>query len=82
MRAGGLDTIYLLSDGFPTVGKISSEEMLKTEVRRWNRAKGIAVHTIAFVAGSLPGEKEDKERAKQFMRELAAENGGDCKVVE
>jgi len=77
-----VDTIYLLSDGFPTAGKVTSEELIKTEVRRWNRAKGISLHTIAFVAGTLKGENEDKERAKAFMRELAAENGGTCKVVE
>lgn len=77
-----VDTIWLLSDGFPTVGSITSEELIKTEVRKLNRTKNIAIHTIAFVAGELKGETEDKARAKQFMQELAAQNYGGCKVVE
>jgi hypothetical protein len=77
-----VDTIWLLSDGFPTKGAVTSEALIQSDVRKWNRGKGIAIHTIAFVAGTLKGENEDKERAKTFMRELAAENGGSCKVVE
>jgi hypothetical protein len=77
-----VDTIYFLSDGFPTVGPVTSEELIKTEVRKWNRSKQITIHTIAFVAGELKGENEDKARAKSFMTELAAENGGTAKIIE
>jgi HEAT repeat protein len=57
------DTIYLLSDGDPTNGRIIDPDDILREVRRMNRMRQIVIHTISF--GS-----------SRFMKALADQNGG------
>jgi HEAT repeat protein len=57
------DTIYLLSDGEPTNGRIIDTEDILREVRKMNRLRQIVIHTISF--GPSP-----------FLKTLAAQNGG------
>lgn len=57
------DTIYLLSDGAPTNGRIIDEEDILKEVRKMNRLRQIVIHTISF-------------GASDFMKSLAKQNGG------
>jgi HEAT repeat protein len=58
-----VDTIYLLSDGEPNMGKFTDAGDILREVRRMNRARQIVIHTISL------GPSE-------FMRKLAEENWG------
>lgn len=60
----GIDTIYLLSDGSPSAGKITDPNALATEVARWNQTRRIRIHTISI------GSKS------RFMERLAKESGG------
>lgn len=60
-----LDTVYFLSDGRPSVGKIIDTLEILKEVRRYNEAFKIVFHTIAI------GEFQ-----KEFLRDLAEQNGG------
>jgi HEAT repeat protein len=57
------DTIYLLSDGDPTAGRIIDKEDILREIRKMNRLRQIVIHTISF--GESP-----------FLKELATQNGG------
>jgi HEAT repeat protein len=57
------DTIYLLSDGEPTAGRIVATEDILRELRKMNRLRQITIHSISF--GPSP-----------FMKALAGENGG------
>jgi len=73
----GCDTIYLISDGWPTHtgdprkdGELLEEKILKF-FRKANFLKKIKVHTIGF-----------KGAHKSFMRKLAKENGGKFTFVE
>lgn len=78
------DTVYFLSDGYPTVGKVDFNVIL-AEVRKWNAARNLRIHTIAFIAGNgkpLGIVEGDKALPKEFMRRLAQENGGHYKLVE
>jgi Mg-chelatase subunit ChlD len=60
-----LDTVYFLSDGRPSVGKlIETNEILK-EVRRHNEVYRMVIHTIAI-----------GDFTKEFLKQLAEENGG------
>ena len=43
---------------------------------------GIAQVRQMAALGRTEREQKNKERAKAFMRELAAENAGTCKIVE
>ena len=60
-----LDTVYFLSDGRPSIGKIIDTLEILKEVRRYNEAFKIVFHTIAI------GEFQ-----KEFLRDLAEQNGG------
>ncbi len=60
----GVDTIYLLSDGRPSVGKIIQPRALGDAVRRWNHERRIVIHTISFGHDS------------ELLKQLAKESGG------
>ncbi len=60
-----VDTIYFLSDGAPTVGKVIDKEEIRMEVKRVNKVRKIVIHAIAI------GDFQ-----KDFMKALAKENGG------
>jgi HEAT repeat protein len=60
-----LDTVYFLSDGRPSVGKLIEANEIRKEVRRYNEIFRIVLHTIAI------GDFQ-----KEFLKQLAEENGG------
>jgi len=59
-----VDTIYLLSDGYPSAGRIRDPEGLADAVQRWNRSRRIRIHAIAVGAES------------PLCQRLAADSGG------
>ncbi|MCA3009726.1 MAG: HEAT repeat domain-containing protein [Phycisphaerales bacterium] len=60
-----LDTVYFLSDGRPSVGKIIEPLEILKEVRKHNEAFRMVIHTIAI-----------GDFTKDFLKRLAEENGG------
>jgi hypothetical protein len=60
-----LDTVYFLSDGRPSVGKIVETNEILKEVRRHNEIFRMVIHAIAI------GEFQ-----KEFLAQLAEQNGG------
>lgn len=60
-----VDTIYFLSDGSPTVGKVIDKDEIRAEVKRANKVRKIVLHTIAI-----------GDFRKDFMKALAKENNG------
>jgi hypothetical protein len=65
-----VDTIYLLSDGEPTVGRLVDRDGILDEVARWNRQRQIVVHCIGLGIDS------------RLLRELAAASGGEYRHVQ
>jgi hypothetical protein len=63
--ANKIDTVYFLSDGRPSVGRLVDTNEIRKEVRQWNDLYRIVFHAIAI------GEFQ-----KEFLRDLATENGG------
>ncbi|MSR45810.1 MAG: VWA domain-containing protein [Planctomycetes bacterium] len=61
-----VDTIFFLTDGQPTSGRVIAPELILREVADWNRLKRIRVHTIGIGA----------DHDRKFLAELAAQNGG------
>ena len=61
-----IDTIFLLTDGKPSVGLVVTPEPILRYVREWNRTAGIVIHTIG-----LSGAQD-----AYLLRRLAEENGG------
>ncbi|MFY9343227.1 MAG: HEAT repeat domain-containing protein [Planctomycetota bacterium] len=60
-----LDTVYFLSDGKPSVGKLVETNEILKEVRKHNEIFRMVIHTIAI------GDFQ-----KEFLKQLAEENGG------
>jgi len=63
---GGVDTIYLMSDGMPNNGRITEPGAIVAKVTEMNKTRKIVIHTIA-VGDQIRGD---------FMKELAERNGG------
>ena len=74
-----MDTIYLLSDGAPTVGEIDAPSMIRDMVSGWNRDRMAIIMSIGFFPGEVAAE--DKEEARRFLQLLATENDGDYKEI-
>jgi von Willebrand factor type A domain len=72
-----VDTIVFLSDGKPSVGKVTDPDLIRTAVKDWNRSRRIAIHAVAFVGAAT--SKDGNEGADPaFMKGLAADTGGKC----
>ena len=69
-----VDTIYILSDGSPTVGKETSAPLILHAIQNWNRYRGTRIHCIGLFAGDAPNQ--DEVRAREFLRDLARKNHG------
>ena len=65
-----VDTIYLLTDGLPTRGRIKAPAAIIKEIDILNRARGVTIHTIAFGAESC------------LLQQLAERNGGQYRFVD
>jgi len=63
------DTIFFVTDGVPTKGKVTDVPKLINEITEMNRGKGVIIHVITF----------DKEEGKK-LAPLAERNGGQCVV--
>jgi hypothetical protein len=64
-REPEVDTIFFLTDGFPTAGIVRSPELILQEVAALNRTRRIRIHTVGV------GDHD-----REFLRRLAAQNGG------
>ncbi len=63
-----VNTIYFLSDGAPTMGKITEPQGILDEIKELNAERKVKIHTIGFHLD--PG-------AASLMRKLAEQNHGD-----
>ncbi len=64
-----VDTIYLLTDGVPSAGRVTDPDQIRAEVRRWNEHRGVVIHGIAVGMES------------PLLRGLAEDTGGDYTFV-
>ncbi len=62
-----VDTIFLLSDGEPTAGKITQPPQILREISGKNKLKRVSIHTINF--GKSPA-------GASLLRDLARQNDG------
>ena len=59
------DTLFFFSDGLPTVGEYVNTEEILGGIRELNQFRRLAIHSVAI-----------GDFKKEWMRRLAAENGG------
>ncbi|MEI2784987.1 MAG: hypothetical protein V9E82_04690 [Candidatus Nanopelagicales bacterium] len=66
-----VDTIYLLTDGEPSAGRIVAPDDIVDEVKRWNRSRQIVIHCIGLGIVHLGPSKQ-----------LAEQSGGSYRYVK
>lgn len=66
----GADTIYLLSDGAPSAGRMVDKVRVRRAIRSVNRRRKLAIHTIGFGATS--------KTQRAFLEGVAREAGSVC----
>lgn len=66
LAVADVDTVYLLSDGQPSVGEITEPDLLARQIAKWNLERRARIHTIAIGMDS------------DFLREVAERSGGDA----
>lgn len=64
-----VDTIYLVTDGDPSVGEVIDPEELRDSVLRWNHTRRIAIHSIAIGQG------------RKLLQRLSLDSGGSYRIV-
>ncbi len=79
------DTIFFLSDGHPSVGRVTDPDVILNVVRGWNRLRRVRVHCVALLKGLPPAAFRSIENADDsaaFMSHLAQDNGGRFRRVK
>ena len=69
LEAGEVDTIYLLTDGAPSAGRITTPTGILSEIKKMNAEYQVTIHTIAMAYES------------SFLRDLAEQNNGQYVVA-
>jgi uncharacterized protein YcaQ len=74
---GGVDTIFLMSDGRPNSGRIEKLNEILSELRKLHRLRKTVIHTVCIGTPdpdlALMADGPDPA----FLKRLADENGGD-----
>jgi Mg-chelatase subunit ChlD len=78
-----VDTIFLLSDGSPSLGVYQSDIgiLCAIRARHWNRR--CVIHTIVLTLDDLLAKnaRGGTDFGEQLMRRIAEDTGGECRVV-
>lgn len=64
-----VDTVYLLTDGEPTVGEVIDPTAIRERVNLWNKNRKVVLHSIAF-GGTFP-----------ILEWLAQDSGGSYRYI-
>lgn len=75
----GVDTIFLLSDGLPSFGKVADPDEIVATVVAQAKKRRVRIHCIWIGApdgGNGPNAGRANEMGEKFMRELAEGTGG------
>ena len=72
----GVDTMFLMTDGRPTVGRIVGTDEVIFELKKVNRLRKVTIHTIC-VGDRAPGTSILDGPDPAFLKRLAEQNNGD-----
>jgi hypothetical protein len=76
------DTVFFMTDGRPTSGKVTDPKLILGEVRRWNESRKVRIHVVGMGGKKKDDETADKTQRDdvdpEFLKALAAQNGGQC----
>jgi uncharacterized protein with von Willebrand factor type A (vWA) domain len=71
------DTIFFMTDGVPTSGKVKDKDKILSEVRRWNEGRKIRIHVVGMGGKDKSGRPSTADDIdKDFLTKLAEQNDG------
>jgi len=73
---GGADTMFLMTDGRPTVGKLLGTDEVIGELKKVNRLRKVTIHTIC-VGDRPPGAAITDGPDPAFLKRIADQNHGE-----
>ena len=76
----GVQTIYFLTDGAPSVGAKTNPSAIVEDVKKWQQAHPVKINSIAFLMGTFSAD--NKPLSRSFMKELADITGGVYRSLE
>jgi hypothetical protein len=92
-EAPAYDTVFFMTGGRPTVGKVTDTRQILGSVRRWNDGRRVRIHVVGMgghekktdrggMGGAPQGRKDPKEDDLDvdFLKALAEQNGGQCVI--
>lgn len=62
-----VDTVYLLSDGEPSAGRITDPNQIAEQVKRWNYGRQVVIHCVAVGSRSPLLERLAKESGGEYV---------------
>jgi hypothetical protein len=71
------DTIFFMTDGTPTSGKVLKTDLIRADVKRWNEAKRVRIHVVGM-GGKAKGGGAADDIDRDFLKKLAEDNQGEC----
>jgi hypothetical protein len=79
------DTVFFMTDGKPTSGKVTQPDRILAEVRRWNEARKVRIHVVGMGGHEkprpdAPGGPPTDDIDPEFLKTLAEQNGGQCVI--
>ncbi|HJM38659.1 MAG TPA: VWA domain-containing protein [Planctomycetota bacterium] len=63
-----VDTIFLLSDGVPSGGKIDDPDLILNEIQRWNQTRRIPIHCVSIGGPTHLLRKISRETSGEFFQ--------------
>jgi hypothetical protein len=76
VATGGADTLFLMTDGRPTVGKLVGTDEVVSELKKVNRLRKVTIHTIC-VGDRAPGTAIVDGPDPAFLKRIADQTNGD-----
>ncbi len=77
------DTVFFMTDGKPTSGKVTDPKLILGDVRRWNEARKVRLHVVGMGGHGKnlpPGAEAADDLDESFLKSLAEQNGGQCVI--
>ena len=80
LAKGGVDSIFLLTDGMPNAGQVPKAQDILVKIREMNRTRKVKINTVGVFstpAGPLkPGEVNEPEEGGKFLKQMSEESAG------
>ncbi|MHC4958638.1 MAG: VWA domain-containing protein [Planctomycetota bacterium] len=77
-----LDTIFLLSDGSPSIGEYENQSDLVQAIYAYNWERRITINTIALSMADYYKNPKDNQWGEEMMQLIARSNAGECRIVK